>query len=119
MHGLGIDVIEIERIERAVARWGDRFLSRIYTRSELDYCLERRHPGPSLAVRFAAKEAFAKAIEDGLHPSWLEVEVAMQGPKPSLQLAERLAAHLADSRIRVSLSHSNTVAVAVVTIGAV
>jgi len=117
MHGLGVDVIEIERIERAVERWGERFLARIYTADEVAYCQARRHPGPSLAARFAAKEAFAKAVEPGLDPTWREVEVAMApGRKPRFKLSPRLERLLAERRIRLSLSHAQTVAVAMVVI---
>ena len=116
MRGLGVDVIEIERIDRAVRRWGDRFLYRIYTDAEIAYCSQRRRSAPSLAARFAAKEAFAKAVEDGVDPTWREVEVGFQNRKPILQLNERLSELLGESRVRVSLSHSDTVAIATVLI---
>jgi holo-[acyl-carrier protein] synthase len=117
MQGLGVDVIEIDRIERAVERWGDRFLQRIFTEDEIRYCHVRRRPGPSLAARFAAKEAFAKAVAAGTDPGWHEVEVAIDAAgKPRIQLAPRLAAALGDCQVHVSLSHSATVAVAVVVI---
>jgi holo-[acyl-carrier protein] synthase len=117
MHGLGVDVIEIERIERAVERYGERFLNRVFTGGEITYCRERRRTGSSLAVRFAAKEAFAKAVEVGVDPTWREVEVVMgAGGKPSLRLAPRLRAAIGACRVRVSLSHSDTVAVATVLI---
>jgi holo-[acyl-carrier protein] synthase len=117
MHGLGIDVIEIERIEQAVGRWGRRFLARVFTDQEIAYCLARGRPGQSFAARFAAKEAFAKAVEPHVRPTWLEVEVAIgDDRKPRLELAPRLEEIVGKRRIRVSLSHSQTVAVAAVVI---
>lgn len=117
MSGLGVDVIEIDRIERAVARWGDRFLARVFTSTEIAYCRARARPAQSLAVRFAAKEAFAKAIEPGVEPTWREVEVVLDGGrKPHLALAPRLGELLAGRRVRVSLSHSQSLAVAAVLI---
>ena len=117
MHGLGVDVIEIERIERAARRWGDRFLARVFTAEEIHYCMARARPAQSLAVRFAAKEAFAKAVEPEVEPTWREVEVTLgAGRKPHLRLAGRLRERLGGRRVRLSLSHSQTVAVAAVLI---
>jgi holo-[acyl-carrier-protein] synthase len=117
MHGLGIDVVEIERVEQVVRRWGERFLSRVFTSGEIEYCLARGYPAQSFAVRFAAKEAFAKAVEPRVAPTWREVEVALAaGSKPYLRLAPRIAAALGDCRIRLSLSHSRSVAMAAVII---
>ncbi len=117
MHGLGVDVVEIDRIERAVERWGERFLGRIFTADEIAYCRARGRPGQSLAVRFAAKEAFAKAVEPDVRPTWREVEVAMApGRKPHFKLAPRLERLLGQRRVRLSLSHAQTVAVAAVLI---
>ncbi len=117
MQGLGIDIIEIERIERVIDRHGDRFLERIYTPAEIDYCRARRHAAPSFAVRFAAKEAFAKAVEVDWQPNWTEVEVLIANRQPQLVVSERLAALLGGARLRVSLSHSDTMAAAAVVVG--
>jgi holo-[acyl-carrier protein] synthase len=117
LHGLGIDAVEIDRIEQAVARWGERFLGRVFTAGEIAYCFARGRPAQSLAVRFAAKEAFAKAVPPGVEPTWREVEVVMTpGRKPHIKLAPRLAAVLGERQIRLSLSHTHTLAVAVVLI---
>ena len=62
MHAHGIDIIEISRIAKAVDSWGDRFLKRIYTNREIEYCRGR---APELAARFAAKEAVMKALGTG------------------------------------------------------
>ena len=112
----GIDVIEIERIERAVARWGNRFLRRVYTEGEIAYCRGRAQ---NLAGRFAAKEAASKALGVGIRTlSWRDVET-IRGPrgKPQLRLhgkAARIAAELGLSGLEVSITHSRTDAIAVV-----
>ena len=117
--GLGIDVIEIERMRRALGRWGDRLLKRVFTAGEIAYCAGRRDPSPSLAARFAAKEAFAKAAPPGAEPTWQEVEVVIgDGDKPRLQLSPRLARLVGRRAVLVSLSHSDEVAMAAVLIAA-
>ena len=74
--GSGIDVIEIARIERAVARQGQRFLRRIFAPSEITACSAAGRPGPHLAVRFAAKEAVMKAVGTGFGRGvrWVDIE---------------------------------------------
>lgn len=114
---IGIDIIDIDRVKLAVKRT-PRFLTRVYTAAERDYCLGKKNPYPSLAVRFAAKEAVRK-----LHPAlascpWQDIEVCMNlngMPKLYLHGQARLAqlqARLADPSI--SLSHSDQQAVAAV-----
>lgn len=109
----GVDIIEIERIEEAVRRHGQRFLDRVYTEAEQKQCAGRAE---SLAVRFAAKEATIKALGD--HFGWREIEVHRQGSgKPRLLLhgrARERAEALGFREWSVSLSHSRGSAVAVV-----
>ena len=115
----GVDLIEVRRIEETVARYGDRFLDRVFTVRELEYAAGRPH---SLAARFAAKEAVSKLLAVGIqHPDgvdWREIEV-LSGERgnPVLQLhgraAER-AAELGFREIALSLSHSHTAAIALV-----
>jgi holo-[acyl-carrier protein] synthase len=115
--GLGIDIIEIERVRHTVGRWGDRFLNRVFTGGEIAYCARRSDPSPSLAARFAAKEAFAKAVPAGTDPQWREVEVVIgAGDKPGLKLSPRLTHLLGGRRVMVSLSHSRSMAMATVLI---
>lgn len=107
---VGIDIIEIERIRRAVDRWGWRFLERVYTLEEIE--LFAAFPA-SLAARFAAKEAVMKAL--GGRMGWREIEV-LRGPRgePVLRLhgrALRRAQELG-TRLTVSLSHSREYAIA-------
>lgn len=112
----GIDVIEIERIEAAVNRWGERFLRRIYTDAELAYCRDKTR---RLAGRFAAKEAASKALGVGVrYIRWREIEILPDARgKPMLSLSGR-AAMVADrlglSNFEVSITHSRTDAIAVV-----
>jgi holo-[acyl-carrier protein] synthase len=111
--GVGIDLLEVERLERALERH-PRLAERVFTAGELDYSRARRRPGRHLAARFAAKEAAVKALglsELGLH----EIEV-VAGEPPTLRLHGR-AADAARSRaveLRVSLTHSRDLAAAVV-----
>jgi len=116
---VGVDVIEIPRIARAVERWGERFLRRVYTEGEIAHCLGRI---PSLAARFAAKEAVGKALGVGVGWGgglrWTEVEVRNnKWGKPEVILygnADKLARHLGLNEWAVSLSHSHENAVAMV-----
>ncbi len=122
----GIDLIEIERIERAIARWGERFLRRVYTPTELS---TYRGRVPSLAARWAAKEAVAKLLGAGLRGlgggertsealAWTEIEVLGDAHgRPRLALHGRAAARaraLGIAELSVSLSHTREHAIACV-----
>lgn len=116
--GSGIDLTEIGRIERAIARYGSRFLNRVYTPAEQAYCLRKRKSSESFAARFAAKEAGAKALGTGISfgVNWLEIEVtrAVTG-KPSLKFhgrAAQIAARLGVVHASVSLTHTKELALA-------
>ena len=76
--GLGIDIIEVERIHRSHEKFGDRFLQRILRPGEMEYCLSNKYPAPFLAARFAAKEAVSKAFGTGIGSQlgWQDIEVA-------------------------------------------
>jgi holo-[acyl-carrier protein] synthase len=116
---VGIDLVEISRIRRALERWGDRFLQRVYTPAEIAHCRGR---APELAVRFAAKEAVSKALGVGIWwpggIAWHEAEVRSDPlGKPEVVLhgsaAER--AHvLGLDQWAISLSHSDDHAIAMV-----
>lgn len=110
----GIDIIEIHRIRDVVARWGDRFLRRIYTAEELAFCNGKDN---RLAARFAAKEAASKALGLGIRGiAWKEIEVVRQrGHPPSLKLhgrAAKRAEFLGITDLAISISHSREYAVA-------
>ena len=118
--GIGTDMIEIERIERSVARYGESFLQRVFTPLETAYCRRKKNAGESFAARFAAKEAGAKALGTGISHgvSWREFEVRRApGMRPELYLSGRaaqIAAALGIRRLALSLTHSRKEAMAVV-----
>jgi len=116
--GTGIDLMEIERIQHSLDRYGSRFLDRIYTAGEQAYCLRKHNAAESLAARFAAKEAAAKALGTGISHgvSWLEIEVMREpGGRPSLRFHGRAAAQatrLGATRTALSITHSREFAMA-------
>ena len=75
IYGIGTDIVEVKRIEQAVKRWGDSFLSHIFTPAEIAYAKQNKNPSQHLAARFAAKEAVFKAIGDKPDIRWKEIEV--------------------------------------------
>lgn len=115
MHAIGIDIVEIARLKKAIAQRGEAFLKRIYTESELK---SYRKKLPSLAVRFAAKEAVIKALGKptaGIKLKDIEI-VADEKGKPLVNLygeAQNQAKALGLDKIAVSLSHSKEYAIAV------
>jgi len=120
--GVGCDLAEVDRVRKIHQRHGDRFLERVFTVEERDYCLSLRNPYPSLAARFAAKEAVSKALGTGIgaEVGWLSISVvrALSG-QPSIQLdpaGEALLERLGGTRVHVSLSHTLTLAQAFVVI---
>ena len=114
MYCVGVDIIEIDRIERGTARWGERFLKRVYTEEELGIC---RNRAPALAVRFAAKEAVMKALGTGIKGvGWRDIEVLSNSDgKPLVYLygrAQKKVEELGLGELAVSLSHSREYAIA-------
>ncbi|HEX3940161.1 MAG TPA: holo-ACP synthase [Acidobacteriaceae bacterium] len=118
--GAGVDLIEVERISSSIARYGERFLRRIYTAREIAYCSAKRNHAESFAARFAAKEAAAKALGTGMAwgVTWRQIEVARSASgRPGLELsgdALRHAQRLRVAAISVSLSHTAGMAIAMV-----
>ena len=116
MTRVGVDLIEIERIRKALARY-ERFRDRCFTPAEQEYCESRRNPAESYAGRFAAKEAVGKALGFGVARAfaWKDVEVTGR-PKPSVQLSGRVAAwaeRVGAGAIDLSMTHSRELASAV------
>ncbi len=114
----GIDITEVYRITDAIART-PRFAERVFTESEREYCEAKgRAAGQSYAARFAAKEAFFKALKTGWRGklSWHDVEVVNdEHGAPSLQVsgeAKRLLGEMKASRVHLSLSHTSNIAIA-------
>lgn len=116
--GIGIDIVEIPRIAASIQELGDRFLQRIFTRSEREYCSRYQNPTPHFAARFAAKEAIAKALGTGLGKdvSWLDLEIRRteQGA-PYLHISGNAAAFCEKNgigEIKISLTHTSEYAAA-------
>ncbi|HPN35257.1 MAG TPA: holo-ACP synthase [bacterium] len=117
IQAVGIDVVDLDRFKTVVERWGDRLLERILTPAEIAHCRGKAAALPSMAVRFAAKEAFIKCLDSVQYRlfTWQSVQVVnAETGKPSLKLNGPLADCLARFHILVSLSHSDRSAVAVV-----
>jgi holo-[acyl-carrier protein] synthase len=117
--GIGIDIIEVARIQASHERFGERFLKRILLPSEIEYCLSNRVPAPFLAARFAAKEAISKAFGTGIGAQlgWLDIEICKKtsgepyvvlhgGGKQLLELRQANA-------VLASISHTQNYAAAV------
>jgi holo-[acyl-carrier protein] synthase len=117
--GVGIDIIEVSRIEGSYARFGDRFLERVLHQNEIRYCLSHKAPGPFLAARFAAKEAISKAFGTGIGAllGWQDMEVGRkESGEPFVILHQKgteLMAARSASAVRISLSHTQNYATAV------
>jgi holo-[acyl-carrier protein] synthase len=118
--GIGIDVVQNERILGSIQRFGDRFLNRIYTEAETEYCKKCVRPEIHYAARFAAKEAAFKALGTGWAAGvkWKDVEIVrLQSGKPELHLHGEALAHATAAgakRFYVSLTHDQLVSCAVV-----
>ena len=116
--GTGLDLVEVERIERTLALYGRRFLERVFTRREIEYCERHKNRGERYAARFAAKEAGMKALGTGWRHGirWLDLEVVNQANgRPTLEFSGVAAQRAAGLRVRaiaLSLSHTPTHAVA-------
>jgi len=77
IYGIGVDLVKIKRLEKAIQRWGDRFVSRVFTPDEMTFCYNRVSSASAFSLRFAAKEAFAKALGLGMKKGvrWCDIEV--------------------------------------------
>lgn len=112
--GHGIDLIEIDRIKTAVKQYGDKFLTRIFTSKEIEYCQHRKtYRFPELAARFAAKEAYAKALGTGMRGiHWKQIEVVNdKRGKPMISIGGKIMGN-----VQISLTHTDNVATASVII---
>ena len=115
--GLGFDATDIPRIREVFERYGDRFLRRVFTDGEIAYCMRHRDPVPSLAARFAAKEATMKALGTGHSRGvlWKDIEVIRRGGPPQLRLTGGALRHFQAMRAVRSLltiTHAETLAMA-------
>jgi len=116
--GIGVDIVEIERIRVLYERYGERFLKRAFGPEEIRHCSGHIDPSASLAARFAAKEAFVKALGTGMTSGIRFLDVQITGERPPRIRLSGKALELADGMgirgVHVSLSHERTHAVAMV-----
>lgn len=120
MEAIGMDIVDVSRIERVLKKWGDRFRTRVFTAGEIRYCEGKRCPARHYAARYAAKEAFFKSAGDSIPGGWvfrdIEVATAKSG-RPFILLSGRMAESLRPGgtlRWDVSLTHEKQYAAAVV-----
>ncbi len=120
IHGIGIDMVKIDRMKGAVERWGDRFLRRVFTENEIAYSYEKKDPFLSLSVRFAAKEAFIKAIGSEIPVALTDIEVMNYGSgRPFIVVKGGLRTFFEERSIKcahLSLSHEREYGVACVVV---
>ncbi len=118
IYGIGIDIVKIERIKNASDKWGRRFFEKILTQGEISYCFEKKDPYPSLAVRFAAKEALIKAIGSEITVNMKDIEVVNdKSGRPSIKIRSKLEEYFKEKKINhchLSLSHEKEFGVACV-----
>ncbi len=108
--GIGIDIIEIHRIQKSIEKFGDRFLDKIYTQTELNYCQSKKNKYQHYAARFAAKEAIAKALATGWSKGfrWKDIEIFNEkSGMPNVSLNGNLKSFLgSDKSLKITMSHS-------------
>jgi holo-[acyl-carrier protein] synthase len=116
--GTGIDIAEVPRIAESIQRFGDRFLRRVFTEGEINYCDSKANRVERYAARFAAKEAAMKALGTGWSRGvrWRDIEVVRQpGGRPTIEFhgkAAEFAGHLNARNVALSLSHTPEQAIA-------
>jgi holo-[acyl-carrier protein] synthase len=119
INGIGVDIIEIDRIRVSVERYGERFLSKLFTPTEIRYCSSKQNVHQHFAARFAAKEALSKALATGWTGAfrWKDIEVVNEpSGRPRMRLHGSLNTALSSSEIHVSISHSQSHVVAFVVV---
>jgi holo-[acyl-carrier protein] synthase len=118
--GVGIDLVNIPRMATVLERWGERFVKRVFTKQEAESCYQRAYPASSFALRFAAKEAFSKALGLGMRQGirWRDIEVYhLPGGRPTLKLrgkSSELCREKGIVRLHLSLSDESSYGAAVV-----
>jgi holo-[acyl-carrier protein] synthase len=110
--GLGIDIIEIERVKKSIQDFGDKFLNKVYTKNEIEYCSKKSNKYQHFAARFAAKEAVYKALASGWKGGsmgWKDIEVLNEpSGLPKVKLSGMLQEFLSnDKDLKISMSHSD------------
>jgi holo-[acyl-carrier protein] synthase len=109
--GLGIDIIEIARVKKSIDRFGDKFLEKVFTEGEINYCNAKFNKYQHYAARFAAKEAVYKALASGWKEGlrWKDIEILNDtSGMPSVNPSGKLKSFLStDAQLRISISHSD------------
>jgi len=122
IHGIGIDIVKIERMKNAVGRWDKKFLDRVFTENEILYAYKKKNPYLALSVRFAAKEALIKAVGSSIPISLKEIEILNQeGGRPFVNVSGSLRTFFETNAIKcahLSLSHEQEYGVACVVLEA-
>lgn len=115
--GIGVDLVDVRRFESIIFRWQHRFLKRVFTDNEIRYCNTKKHPAQRFATRFAAKQAFIKALfpkyQGGI--SFADIEVSEKDSRPVVILSgcvKELADQNNISRIHLMLSHDGDYGIA-------
>jgi len=119
IRGVGVDIIEIARVGDLAARYGERFLGKIFTPAEIEYCTARHHAAQHFAARFAAKEALSKALSTGWAGTfrWTDIETRNESSgRPVMTVRGPLREVLSGASLHLSMSHSASHVVAVVVI---
>jgi holo-[acyl-carrier protein] synthase len=119
IRGIGVDIVDIVRIHNLVETEGERFLNKVFTQTEIDYCNSKARRDQHFAARFAAKEAVSKALATGWAGDfrWKDVEVTNDpNGQPRISLHGQLREHVGSARIQISLSHADNHVVAMAVI---
>jgi holo-[acyl-carrier protein] synthase len=119
IEGIGVDIIEVDRMKETVEEYGEAFLQKVFTPAELEYSRSKKDIHHRLAARFAAKEAFSKAFATGWSGPfrWRDVEVSNDPlGKPMITVRGEMKKKLEQSQVMLSISHSERTVVAVVLI---
>ena len=120
IYGIGTDLVNIRRMEGVIHRWGDRFICRVFTPEEIRVCNSRSFPPAAFALRFAAKEAFSKALGLGMRKGlrWRDIEVFhFPGGRPGIKVHGRSSDICRENKItrfHLSLSDENEYGIAMV-----
>jgi holo-[acyl-carrier protein] synthase len=109
IYGIGIDIVKIQRMKDASEKWGRKFIEKILTENEIEYCFDKKEPYPSLAVRFAAKEALIKAIGSEIAVNMKDIEIInTENGRPLIKVSGKLKVFFEEKKIKrchLSLSH--------------
>ncbi len=119
IQGIGVDVVDVQRMKAVMAEQGEAFVDRVFTNTEISYCRSKQYPEQHFAARFAAKEAVSKAMQIGWSGifRWKDVEVVNQpSGAPKILLYNEAASSLKHSSVHLSLSHTENTVVALAVI---